>query len=162
MSRSKPVLFLRGIEGRKSHFLLIFCVFFAFLLLEQRFDNPKLERGICEVIQDQMERFLDFYGNKFSNEYGMSFSNDLCPRTMKSPYFEQWQKGMKEQVQFALAQNSREREPLAQKLESWGNRWIRQVAQDVETLPVEYVGIEDLNDRLVEHNNLKQGKNDEL
>jgi hypothetical protein len=144
----------------EAFFLFFFFLFFFSLLThllfaEERFDNEKLERGMCEVLQDQMERFMDFYGNKFSNEQGLSFSNDLCPRAMKEPYFELWDKGMKEHVMFALKRNSRERQPLAKNLEEWGNRWVKMVARDSVNDPIEYVEIDDLTKRLAEHNEKK-------
>ena len=118
---------------------------------EERFQNAKLERGICEVVQDQMERIVDHFGNQYAHELDLSFSRDICPRLYKSPYRERGEKGMRSQIEFAIARNTRDRNVLGVQLESWAKRWIQQAARDQDADLVEYVDVGDLQARIAEY-----------
>lgn len=129
---------------------------------EERFENAKLERGICEVIQDQMERVINYYGHQLASELNLSFSKEICGRLMNSPYIERGHKQMRDQIHFAIEHNTRDRLILGPQLESWAKRWITTAARDEDNNPVEFVPAEDLVQRYQEFQMGREEKEKEL
>lgn len=122
---------------------------------EARFQRKDLVRGICEVVQDQLERFIEYEGNKISGETGISFSNTFCPRALSAPYDAQVKKGTREVIQVAIEKNSRDREVLGDELERWGYKWVKRVAGDLDGPGgrIERLRPEELQERYAEYVN---------
>ncbi len=128
---------------------------------EARFNKPQLERGICEVVQDQLEKFLAWKAGQLAEELSLSIDRDICPRFWTTPYEKQARVGMRSVVELAIERNTRDREVLGTKLEGWASSWLTRVAKDTDNSAFEYVDHKDLTKRINEYNELKHA-GDEL
>jgi len=125
---------------------------------EERFNKPHLERGICEVVQDQLEKFLAWKAGQLSEELSLSIDRDICPRFWKAPYEKQARVGMRSVVELAIERNTRDRQLLGNKLESWAASWLTRVAKDSDNDAFEFVNHKDLTKRINEYNELKSAQ----
>ena len=131
------------------------------LVNEARFNKPQLERGICEVVQDQLEKFLAWKAALLAEELGVSIERDMCPRFRTAPYEKQGSAGVQSVVELAIERNTRDRELLGTKLESWAASWLTRVAKDADNSAFEFVHHTDLNKRISEFQ-AQRGADEEL
>lgn len=133
------------------------------LVSEARFQRANLVRGACEVIQDQLEKFLTWKGNLLADELRISLRNDLCRRFAVEPYAKMARIGIRSVIELAIEKNSRDRDLLGAKLEAWAGIWLTRVAKDLENASFEYVKAKDSAKVIEEYSKLKEAlKSEEL
>jgi hypothetical protein len=127
---------------------------------EARFNKPHLERGICEVVQDQLEKFLAWRADQLAQELNVSIERGICPRFWMAPYEKQARVGIRGVVELAIERNTRDREVLGKKLEEWASSWLDRATKDTDNSSIEYVHHKDLTKRINEFNTLKYADED--
>ena len=113
--------------------------------------NSKLIRGICDVVQDQVEKFMEYFGNEWAKKLNLSFSKDIAPRFKEHPYIHQGKKGIKSVIEYAILHNTKTRTTLGAELEKWGKDWIGRVAENADHSNIEFTTVDKMHERIAQY-----------
>ncbi len=125
------------------------------MVSEARAKRPDLERGVCEVVQDQIETFMQWRAGQLAEELGVAVAGDMCARFKTAPYEWQAHEGVRTVVQTAIERNTRDRTVLGIALEQWADGWLRRVAKDADNSAFEFVPHTEITKRVEEFQRLK-------